>query len=218
MKKFENVGWYLPSHEKHLPEWMLKNNDRWEGRLAYQAKKIRKALELTPLDRRRTAVDIGAHCGLWSYYLASRFKELHAFEPIEEHRLCFRENVLAENVTLHPYALGDEDGRVGFHTEPSSSGDTYVSGKGDIEVRRLDSFGLSNVDLIKVDVEGWEWFALHGGEELLKSCKPTIVVEQKPNKAQKFGLEETYAVKYLQELGAKLITEISGDFFLLWPT
>lgn len=215
MKKFDE--WMLPDHEKHLQEWMTTNNDRWMGRLSYQAKKQRAALDLLPrTGSHRVAIDIGAHVGLWSYYLAKFFLKVEAFEPILEHRLCFNENVHAENVTLHPFALGDEEGTVGMHTEPSSSGDSYPKGKGDTPVRRLDSFGFSTVDFIKADCEGYEYFALHGGEQLIKTCRPVIIVEQKPGKAQKYGLEETHAVDYLISLGMKLEREISGDFLMVW--
>jgi len=231
MKLFKEVGWWLPSHEKHLQEWMLKQNDKWDGRLAYQGKKIRLALELAKegaerkghnMARDGVAIDIGAHCGLWSFYLAQFFANVSAFEPIEEHRLCFKANVEADNVLLLPYALGLEDGEVGFHTEPSSSGDTYVSGKGTIPVKRLDdgphiNSGQPVIDLIKADCEGYELFALQGGQDLIRAHRPVIVVEQKFGKAQKFGLRETQAVEYLKELGMRLEREIAGDYFMSWP-
>lgn len=218
MKKFG--GWCFPDHEKHLPDWLAKENDHWLGRLAYQGKKIRAVLSLVPAPKSTLALDVGGHVGLWSYYLARHFKSVHAFEPIEEHRLCFRENVIAENVQLHPYALGEESGLVGFHTEPSSSGDTYVSGRGTIPVCRLDDVaekeGLAQVGLIKLDCEGYEYFALRGGEDLIRREQPVIIVEQKPGKAQKFGLGETDAVDYLRDLGMRLEREISGDFLMVW--
>lgn len=217
MKKFDQ--WYFPDHEKHLPDWMQKKGDKWNGRLAYQGAKIRRALELCPPDRRRTAIDIGGHVGLWSYYLSSAFTNVVAYEPIDEHRACFKENVTADNVLLCSYALGDEEGYVGMHTEPSSSGDTYVKGKGTTPVRRLDDVGLLcavDVDLIKADCEGYEYFALHGAEQIIIRDRPVIVVEQKPGKAQKFGLSEQHAVEYLTALGMKLHSEIGGDFFMIW--
>lgn len=222
MKKFEE--WYFPDGERHLPEWMTKTNDRWMGRLAYQGKKQRAAISLVPVDKRAMALDIGAHVGLWSYYLARFFKSVHAFEPIAAHRECFVKNVPeceeGGHVHLHPYALGDETGTVGFHTEPTSSGDTYVNGKGDIPVRRLDDVaekeGIADVGFIKLDCEGYEYFALHGGEQLMVRDRPVIIVEQKPGKAQKFGLAEQHAVDYLISLGMKLHSEMGGDFFMTW--
>ena len=103
-----------------------------------------------------------------------------------------------------------------IHTEPTSSGDSYVQGDadGDVPMRTLDSFDLADVDFIKLDCEGYELFALAGGMETFEHCRPVVCVEQKPGKAQKYGLGETDAVKFLQKMGAKLRGEISGDYIL----
>lgn len=49
----------------------------------------------------------------------------------------------------------------------------------DIEVKRFDSLGITDIGLIKIDVEGAEYRVLTGMMEALKSLKhlPIIVVE-----------------------------------------
>jgi len=42
-----------------------------------------------------------------------------------------------------------------------------------------------------------------------------ICVEQKPGKAQGFGLGQTDAVAYLQSLGYRVAREMSGDFIMV---
>jgi FkbM family methyltransferase len=222
MKEFG--GWKLPDHEQHLLGWMTKVNDVAEGRQRYQGKKQIQAMKWCK--QFRVACDIGAHVGLHSFYLANVFQSVHAFEPVAEHRECFVVNVTAPNVVMHACALGDTNGFVSMNTKPTSSGDSLVNGHsmlaavagngGDIPISRLDDLHLEDVDYIKVDVEGFELFALRGGEETIKRCKPCLMVEQKPGHAQKFGLPETEAVDYLQSLGAKLRHTISGDFILSW--
>jgi FkbM family methyltransferase len=207
-------GVYLPAHETHLVDWMKKMNQVVDGKLTYQLDKRREALKW--VKNFRAAVDVGAHCGLWSADLAKLFGTLHAFEPVELHRACWQLNVVADNVLLYPCALGETDGKVSIHTANTSSGDSWVKGDGDIPLRRLDSFDLQDIDFIKLDCEGYELFALRGGEEMLKRCHPCVIVEQKKGRAQKFGLDEIGAVTYLQGLGAKLRAERSGDYILSW--
>ena len=208
-------GIWLPEHEKHLIEWMQAKNDIVDGKPAYQFHKLTKALSF--VRNFRTAIDVGGHCGLWSMHLEKRFQFLHAFEPVEQHRQCFERNVaMREGVVLYPVALGERDSMVQIHTADSSSGDSWVNGEGDIPLKRLDSFDLHDVDFIKLDCEGFEVFALRGGEETLKRCKPIVCVEQKPGRAQKFGLKETEAVDYLKSLGANLLSVMSGDYILGW--
>lgn len=208
-------GVFLPDGEKHLPEWMLRKNQRVDGRLTYQYHKLEAALSY--VRDFRVAIDIGAHCGLWSMHLAKRFEMLHAFEPVARHRECFAANLVgAKNVVVYPMALGEKAGSVRMETAPTSSGDTRVAGAGDIPLELLDNFDFPNVDFVKLDCEGYELFALRGGEETLKRWRPCVIVEQKPGHGQAYGLKETAAVDYLQSLGAKLRRELGGDFILSW--
>jgi hypothetical protein len=99
-------GVWLPDHEEHLIAWMRNRNEVVDGKLTYQHHKLQEAMKW--VRNWRTAVDVGAHCGLWSMHLAKRFKQLHAFEPVADHRECFAKNVptyLAQ-VTLHPSKKG----------------------------------------------------------------------------------------------------------------
>lgn len=214
MKQFQ--GWYLPASETHLTEWLShpKNQVQLNGRLAYQGRKQMAALALC--QQFRTAVDVGAHVGFWSYNLAKKFTKVMSFEPVVLHRLCFEANVSAQNVTLFSRALGDRNAMVSMHTAPTSSGDTWVNGPGGIPMDKLDDYNFNDVDFIKLDCEGYELNVLRGAEETLKRCHPAVCVEQKPGKATHFGLPTIGAVEYLQSLGAKLRKEISGDYFLSW--
>jgi len=212
IKQFD--GTWFPAHEMHMIEWMQQVNCRIDGQLTYQHSKFLAAMSF--VKSFRTAIDVGGHVGMWSRQLAKRFDQVHAFEPVEQHRACFALNVQAPNVKLHETALGAVDGMVKIATSHGSSGDSYVSGLGDIPLTRLDRYEIQNVDFMKLDCEGYELFALRGGEELLKRWHPAIIVEQKPGRAQKFGLGEKDAVPYLESLGAKLRKEISGDFIMTW--
>lgn len=209
-------GVWLPAHEEHLMAWMNhpKNRTLVDGKFAYQWKK--QQLAMAHVRQWRTAVDVGAHCGLWSMHMVKRFQSVRAFEPVELHRVCFERNVQGANHVLYPCALGEVDGSCSMHTKNTSSGDSWVSGSGDIAIRRLDDFDLEDVDFIKLDCEGYELLALKGGEEMLKRCKPTVIVEQKPGRPAQFGLAPTGAVDYLQSLGAQLRAVQSGDYILSW--
>lgn len=219
-------GWRMPATERSMNAWMSDVMDRWNGRIAYQGHKIRRAIDICKtLGRDGVALDIGAHIGTWSYYLAHHFKKVVAWEPIALHARCFRMNVTASNVDLHECALGEEEGEVLMHMNESSTGDSRVVSKMDggrscsVKVKRLDSFDASiggPVALVKIDCEGYEYFVLRGGESILLRDKPVIVVEQKPGKGSFYGLKDDSAVTYLESLGAVKLDCISGDYFLIW--
>jgi FkbM family methyltransferase len=213
-------GWYFPDGESHLPTWIANPKVRMilNGRAAYQGQKQVATMELCR--NFRTAVDIGGHVGLWSFNLAAKFEHVHAFEPVADHRACFERNVLdvhdgvtkAANVTLHACALGDREDMISIITAPTSSGDSRVNGPGDIPMHTLDSMGITDVDLVKVDAEGFELFILMGAVETLKRDLPVIVVEQKPGHAVKYGLGDRDAIPFLESLGYRVAREMSGDF------
>lgn len=223
-------GIYLPDGEKHLPEWMDKAGEIVDGKGSYQIKKYRKAVSYCT--NFRTAVDIGAHVGFWSMQMAKQFAQVASFEPIPQQRECFMRNLEGcENVELFATALGERAGFVRIITQPTSSGDSLVDAFGNdgvtaqptegegkcVPVKTLDSFELENVDFIKADCEGYELFALRGGIETIKRCRPVVIVEQKPKRGQKFGLTETGAVQFLESLGYRMMENLSGDFIVI-PT
>ena len=216
-------GVYLPDGEKHLVEWMTKSGEIIDGRGTYQIKKLNAATSYCR--NYRVAIDIGAHCGLWAIRLAKRFDHVIAFEPVAEHRECFMANLYgADNVTLIDAALGDHAGFVRMETAATSSGDTRVAEEvqDGIALMTLDAaldafpFSMHQIDFVKLDCEGYEWNALKGATDTIKRCLPVIIVEQKPGRAQRFGLPETGAVQWLERThGYRLAKEMSGDFIMV---
>jgi FkbM family methyltransferase len=216
------IGWFFPDGEKHLPEWMVRANQRRHDVLQYQFKKYEAALAFTK--QRRLAIDVGANIGLWSKNMVEDFEILHAFEPVPKYIECWRQNMLGEvNAELHEFALGTKADIVSLtNVTPNSFGDTIIAPKGDkniatdIEMRSLDSFGLKSVDFIKIDCEGYEVNVLLGSEHTIRRDKPVVIVEQKPGNGLQFGFGDQDAVELLKDWGATLRTEISGDFILSW--
>ena len=49
---------------------------------------------------------------------------------------------------------------------------------GNEKIRTLDSFNLSNISFIKIDVEGYELNLLKGAYETIKRDKPVIFIEK----------------------------------------
>ncbi len=213
MKKFDS--WYFPDGEIHLIENMAATNKKRDGRLTYQCTKYETAFFYA--DKTMCAIDVGAHVGLWSYFLARDFKHVYAFEPVQNHIECFEKNLeSAQNVTLYKTALGKEHGSVNIDTNPQSSGDAFIRGNGAIPLAPLDSFGLNNIGLIKIDCEGYESNVIAGAVNTIKKNKPVVIVEQKRDMSEKYGLPKLSAVKMLQDMGAVLKNEISGDYILAW--
>lgn len=214
-------GVWLPEEDAHLVEMMLHNprGTVWrDGKATYQIHKLDACLARIPEDRRRVCLDIGGHVGLWSMWLARAFHQVHAFEPMARHTELFRCNVTASNATLHELALGAEPGHCEVRSDGPSTGDAFITpGVGDVEIRTLDSFHFTEVDFIKIDVEGFERQVVEGARQTLLANRPLVCVEQKDKDIQNFGAGQPRALDFLIGLGMRWRLEIHGDHILDWP-
>lgn len=134
-----------------------------------------------------TVVDVGTHCGSWAVPLSGSFKKVICFEPDLEN-FKFLEKNKTENMELFNLALGAKQGFCGMKKGERNSGQSFISGPGSIEMTTLDSFCF-NPDLIKIDVEGFEYFVLQGSIETIKRSKPTVFLEDN-------GLSNRYGTKF----------------------
>lgn len=212
MKQFDK--WFFPDNETHLIEWMEKAQQNINGRLGYQYSKYKACKRL--LKNNRVAIDVGAHIGLWSWFMARDFKDVAAFEPMESHRECWHANMAEwNNAEVFDCALGSAVGKVAMMTDEFSTGNTRVDPNAEvknIDIYTLDHFKFNDVDFLKIDCEGYEMEVLRGARETILRCRPVICVEQKGDMGSRYGEKEQSAVQYLQDLGATLKDSMSGDY------
>lgn len=136
-------------------------------------------------------LDIGAHVGTYSMVCAKKALHTYSFE-CSPRTFCY----LAANIALHKLeykvtpissALGDHNGTVNYFIRTEDGGGNGVKYLSDadsttkkvsVELKTLDSFGLTNIGFIKIDVEGFEKEVLMGAKETLqKSNYPPILFE-----------------------------------------
>lgn len=136
-------------------------------------------------------LDIGANVGQVAeeVMLAMPGVAIHAFEPVDAYlRRC------VERLTgpdCHVYACGLSDHA---HTSPiyldaenqainslipeiARPGADGQRAQQDACFVTLDSLGLPRVDVMKIDVEGWEGKVWRGGWETILRCRPVMIVE-----------------------------------------
>jgi len=211
-------GIWLPAEEQHLVEWMTKIDMKVGGKLTYQYGKLHLAMKSVPPERRRIAVDVGAHVGLWTMHLCKWFKHVEAFEPNAALMPCFLRNVPMANVSLHGVALGPHTGTCGLRRFDGNTGHTMHSGitdAGSVPMQRLDEFEFENVDFIKIDVEGYEPGVIEGARETIMRCRPVMVVEEK-DFGKEHGFKPMAAIEMLEAMGMTVLHNIGGDHIMVW--
>lgn len=214
MKQFDQ--WWLPDAEQHLQKIMLQEPCTIDGRLTYQYRKYAAALALLQHKPRRTAIDVGAHVGLWSFWMARDFAFVEAFEPISEHAACWLKNISKtyNNATLHLLALGATEATVYLDNKS-----TVCTGSMEVVPQHpalehnpiaqvaLDSYAYKDVDLLKIDVEGYEQQVLEGAVITIARCAPVIVIEQRRN---------TDGLEWLYEHGYEIATRAGEDYVMVY--
>ena len=133
--------------------------------------------------------DVGANVGEYSALILDTLgphTTVHAFEPSADAYSVLSSRLLGRSgVHLHPFGLGFEEAEVPLYTnQPASTwasvlprraeytGVTFMPA-GTVRLRRLDvvcrELNLCHIDLLKVDVEGYDLAVLQGAGELLES-------------------------------------------------
>ena len=215
-KKFL-YGWWLPKEDDHFEGYFAKSIKAGD-KLLYQPHHIDRCFYHIK-NRKNVAIDIGAHCGFWSFYLGGNFKKVYAFEPVEIFRDCFKKNIPHENVEVIPVALGNDNGFVSMNVELKNTGATHVSNKlneaDKVTIKKLDDYDLNDIDFIKIDVEGYENQVVLGAKETLIRNKPIVIVEQK-GFSNEFNDGQFKAIETLESYGAKVIDKVVKDYILSW--
>jgi FkbM family methyltransferase len=130
------------------------------------------------------AVQAGGALGIFPKYLSQRFKAVYTFEPDPENFLSLCHNAPEANIVKFQAALGYHrelvhisHARQGRKPGNAHEGIRHVKGPGPIPTLRIDDLHLPVCDLIYLDVEGHELFALRGAAQTIMRCRPFIAVE-----------------------------------------
>lgn len=141
------------------------------------------AREHFPLDG-GTIIDVGANQGITALFYALNSPSSHvaAIDPLPFNIDCLARNIQlnnATNITIWPYAAGNENTTIIIADEFSNAGRAGERTKSTITVPliRLDDHFGRDVAYLKIDVEGMEWEVMEGAARLIQDCRPLLEIE-----------------------------------------
>jgi FkbM family methyltransferase len=165
-------------------------------------------------------LDLGANFGFYSVRMGAVVRpaggKVFSFEPDPfSFSLLLRnraENHMEDVLTVFDVACGDEDIEVELYKHPNPAnfggayarkpGQTAISGEriGTVSLRRVDGLIPPDVPvhLIKMDVEGFEPYALRGMQRILTANRPILVCEFCPASLEFLGAD--VPTRFLQDL------------------
>ena len=118
---------------------------------------------------------------------------------------------------MYECALGSKESFIDMNIVEGNTGHSHVNkesvGKGKIPLKTLDSFNFSDVDLIKIDVEGYEQDILLGALETIEKNRPVLVIEQQKHEYQN-DMASLPSIRFLENLGYHVVEQFNKDWIL----
>ena len=187
-----------PSNDVHIEQWK-------SGLPFTQNKCLNKFIKYceSQTKKMKTVIDVGAWCGTWAKAIEPFAKKVIAFEPDKTHFECLQRNC-AVNCTPRMEAVGAQLQEVSL-TEDNFTQAKRVDEKGNIRMITLDHMEYEHVDMIKIDVEGYEMEVLKGATKTLESVKYLMI--ELNNNTKKYGSNNIEVEKYIVSLGFKVLME-----------
>jgi FkbM family methyltransferase len=162
-------------------------------------------------------LDIGANIGQHSLYMASIAGQgvVYAFEPIQKLAQQIKRSAILndmQNVTIEQFALSNKNEIRNIYLNNLNMGNTTFRkrlGASTIvkaETKIFDEYWNDRlpINFIKIDVEGYEYYALLGMQKTLEKYKPTIILEFTPSIYAKMNILSDEFLTYLFSFGYKL--------------
>jgi FkbM family methyltransferase len=163
--------------------------ERWMWAGAYERELVQ--LMKRTLKSGMTVLDVGANIGYFSALasgLVGDSGQVHAFEPMPQNLSRLQQNLSSFRwAHPYPYAVGNATGKAVIYFNESEAGwaslliSNDLERRAEIDVIRLDDWvrhhGVNRIDFMKMDIEGGEFHALQGAQEMLSRFRPVIVAE-----------------------------------------
>ena len=197
--KIEKVnGFWVPSNDVHLNDWK-------QGKPFTQNKCLLKFLDYCKIQNKKfkTVIDVGAWCVTWAKAMEPFTKKVIAFEPDRIHFKCLQRNCTI-NCDARNEAVGSEIKTISLTVDNFTQA-KRVNTAGNIRMVTLDSYNYENVNMIKIDVEGYEMEVLKGAEKTLENVQYLMI--ELNNNTKKYGSSNADVETYLKGLGFKVLME-----------
>jgi FkbM family methyltransferase len=166
-------GIAILENDTHISKWVAES-----GRLDHDQNMLPLLAEF--IKEGETVIDVGAYIGDHTCHYSRLVGEAGKVIAIEANTSAFDCLVYNmanyANVINHNVAVGDKSGEVSIQEPNDNKGMAFAQpGKG-VPIVTIDSLSIKP-NFIKFDIEGYEYKALVGAAETIKTHAPTMLIE-----------------------------------------
>ena len=168
------------------------------------------------INKDNIAIDIGANIGNHSLYFSKYFKSVHSFEPNPNtFKLLKINSELVDNIRIYNKGISNINTAAYLSVNETNNGNSFVANEktNDTVEILLSPLDMSledstQIDLIKIDVEGHEVNVIDGSQMLIRKNMPVILFEQHEND---FVKGESLVISQLKSFGYKDFAVIKNN-------
>jgi FkbM family methyltransferase len=204
----QGLRWSLnPADHGHNALFWMGTKDTWD------IHHLRRLLRTDDV-----VLDVGANYGYYAVTLAAALRRrcrIHALEPDPANLARLRRHVAGNDldavVRTHGLGVSDRDETVCMSEPAENSGHAAVVPTGEIQgvtLTTIDAFcdarAIDRLDVLIVDVEGYEERALKGAAQTLARSRPLVFVELFPPVMDRQGSSPEATARILTDQGYRL--------------
>ena len=195
----QHNGWAVPDADQHcIPAVLAEVGD------------LGASIELCK--QLRTAIQAGGNVGVYPMAMAQRFERVYTVEPdAANYEALVINTVNQPKVVIRKAAFGQAHGKAAIdQIYPDNIGAHQIKEGAEFDVLPIDSFEITDCDLLQLDVEGYEHLAILGALETIKASWPVITLELKGH-GERYRYTDEDTINLLAGLGYRIAGRVNRD-------
>ena len=175
-------------------------------------------------NNKKCILDVGSHIGLTILPISTKNNFIHAFDISKTNCKILQKHLKINNINnviINNFCVSNNTKKIKYHDTLFASPNNTVNSLTNnifnspimIESITLDDYVFTNKlkpDVIKIDVEGHEYFVLEGAVKIINKYNPIIILSYHPNLLKKNGINNSKFMKLINDLRLN-IKSINGE-------
>ena len=160
------------------------------------------------LKNKQIMVQAGGNCGVMLEKFVLNFGLVYTFEPDPLNFYCLTMNLPYSNLIKFQACVGRDHKLIslnnGYSSEIQDVGAVHINERlptGNVPTLKIDDLNLDSCDLIQLDTEGFEFYALMGAHKTIEKYHPVLCLEMNPHWARRYGVSLEQIEDFVFKLG-----------------
>jgi FkbM family methyltransferase len=195
----QHSGWAVPERDEHCIQAVLA-----------EVSDLGVSLDLCR--QFRTAIQAGGNVGVYPMALAQKFERVYTVEPDAANYEALAINTASQpRVIIRRAAFGQDYGKAAIdQIYPDNIGAHQIKEGNEFDVLPIDSLGVTDCDLLQLDVEGSEHQAILGALATIEASWPVITLELKGH-GERYGYTDMDTINLLADMGYRIADRVNRD-------